>query len=199
MVSHAGSTWPNDYHQFLLPGAALDSPPHSDIHYEMVQVVTVMQLVLGLNPEGVYGTVRDRLDSVESSVPGLGPWGSYNPESSAVSTGVGSIVARYRRLQQFTCAVHFEFNFGAGSAITGSPTVKVPFAPRAGSLSSGTYVAIRNGLTPRHGNCYVTPDRIVHFVWDADPTGLWSATGPTSGANGDQLVADLIYETATAI
>lgn len=199
MVSYAGSPYPGAYHQFINPGPTLDSPSHADIHSDVARALAITQFVLGLNPEGTYNSVRERLDALASGTGSGGRWVAYNAEFANVSTGVGGGGARYKRLNDFTIAVHVELIFGAGSAISGNPTFKVPFAPRTGSHTAGTYSVIRFGLTPRHGSLILTDDRVTKFIYDSDPSGLWSASGPTSGAENDVVAADIVYETQDAV
>lgn len=199
MVSYAGSAYPGAFHAFPAPGVTLDTPAHSDIHADMATAVTIMQFVLGINPEGTHNSVRERLDALASGTGTGGRWVPYNAEFAAVSTGTGGTVARYKRLNDFTLAVHVELIFGAGSAITGNPSFRVPFAPRTGAISSGSYSVIRFGLSPRHGSLLLTDDRITKFIYDADASGLWSATAPTTGTENDIVVADLVYETQDVV
>ena len=193
--------WPNSYDTFSSPGTTLDSPPHSTLHTELSTRLAVVQQTLGLTPQGAAATVDARLDAVEIAAAGSGQWTDYSPGVSNVSTGVGSVVARYRRLQQYTCAVHLQFNFGAGSAITGTVTAQVPFSPRTGAVTSGSYSVIRSGLAPRHGALLITDDKIIKFIWagSTSPSGCWDGTGPTTGTSGDILFAEIVYETASAL
>ena len=198
MVVYAGSPYPGAYHQFLQPGSALSSPPHADIHTDTATAVQVTQLVLGLNPEGTHNSVRERLDALAAGTGTAGRWIAYNAEFANVSTGVGGGGARYKRLNDFTIAVHVELIFGAGSAITGSPTFKVPFAPRTGTHTAGTYSVIRFGATPRTGSLLLTDGRTVQFIYESNASGLWDASAPTSGAENDVVAADIVYETQDA-
>lgn len=191
--------WPTGYDTFTDPGSTLDTPPHSSLHTQVNAALTVLQQTLGLTPQAGYATIDARLDDLTLAAAGTGTWAAYSPESANVSTGVGGIVARYRRLQQYTVAVRLEFNFGAGSAITGVVTAKVPVAPKSGSVQAGTYTVIRNGLTPRTGSIYLTADRVMTFVYQSNTSGVWDATGPTTGTNGDQLIAEIAYETEAAV
>lgn len=191
--------WPTDYDTFTAPGSTLDTPPHSTLHTQTNTALTVLQQTLGLSPQAGFATVDARLDDLTLAAAGTGTWASYSPETSNVSTGVGGIVARYRRTQQYTVEVRLEFNFGAGSAITGVVSAKVPLAPKTGSVQAGTFTVIRFGLTPRSGGVYLTDDRVLKFVYDSNTSGLWDASGPTTGTNGDQLIAHITYETQAAV
>lgn len=191
--------WPTDYDTFTSPGSTLDTPPHGDLHAETNTALTVIQQTLGLSPQASYATVDARLDDLTLNAPGLGAWTSYSPETNNVSTGGGGVVARYRRIQQFTCAARLEFSFGVGSAIGGTVTAKVPFAPKTGSIQTGQFTVIRFGSTPRSGGIYVGDDRVMYFVYDSNTSGLWDASGPTTGTAGDYLLAQITYETQSAI
>lgn len=191
--------WPTGYDTFTSPGSTLDTPPHSTLHGETATALTILQQTLGLTPQAGFATVDARLDDLTLAAAGTGTWVTYDPEASNVSTGVGNIVARWRRLQQYTIACRLHFSFGAGSAITGVVTVKVPYAPKSGSLQAGTYSVVRFGLTPRSGGIYLTDDRVLHFVYDSNASGSWDASGPTTATNGDQLVAEITYETQSAV
>jgi len=192
--------WPTSYDTFTAPGSTLDSPPHSTLHTELSTRMTVLQQTLGLTPQGSVATVRARLDALDLAASGAGAWTDFTPTLANVSTGVGSVVARWRRVQQYTCAVRYEFNFGSGSSISGQVTASVPFAPKTGSVQAGTYTAIRFGLTPRSGTLYLTSDSTIRFVREANTSGLWDGTGPLSvGLTGDQLVAFVTYETQSAL
>lgn len=191
--------WPTDYDTFTAPGSTLDTPPHSTLHTQTNTALTVLQQTLGLSPQAGFSTVDARLDDLTLAAAGTGAWTTYSPEVSNVSTGGGGVVARYRRIQQYTVACRLEFNFGVGSAVTGVVTAKVPFAPKSGSVQAGTYAVVRFGLSPRSGGIYLTDDRILRFVYDSNTSGLWDGNGPTTGTAGDQLVAEITYETHSAV
>ena len=190
--------WPNSYDTFSSPGTTLDSPPHSTLHTELSTRLAVIQQTLGLTPQGAAATVDARLDAVGVAASGSGQWTDYNAEVANVSTGVGSVTARYRRLQQYTAAVRLHFAFGAGSAITGTVTAKVPFAPKSGAIHTGQWVAVRFGTFPRCGAVYVTDDRVINFAWEAG-SGVWTAAGPTNATTGDAMIVSIIYELASAL
>ena len=66
-------------------------------------------------------------------------------------------------------------------------------------MQAGTFTVIRFGLSPRSGGIYLTDDRVMKFVYDSNASGVWDASGPTTGTNGDQLVAHITYETQAAV
>ena len=191
--------WPDSYDTFTAPGSTLDTPSHAGIHAQTNTALAALQTKLGLVPQGIFSTVRARLDDLTLAAAGTGTWATYSPDAANVSTGVGGIVARYRRIQQYTVAVRLEFNFGAGSAVTAAVTAKVPVAPKAGSVQTGTFTVLRFGLSPRSGTIYLTDNRVMTFVYQSNTSGVWDSTGPTTGANGDQLIAQITYETDAAV
>lgn len=192
--------YPTSYDTFTPPGPTLDTPPHATLHTELSGRLSIIQQTLGLTPQGGAATVDARLDAVEVAAGGAGAWTGFAYTVGNVSTGVGNVVARYRRLQEFTCAVRYEFNFGSGSAITGAVTANVPFAPKTGSLHAASYTAVRFGLSPRSGGIYMASDGILHFSSQYNGSGVWDASGPLSaGLTGDQLVFTITYETQAAL
>ena len=197
---------------------------HSTVHGNANDAIEAIQAELGVDPAGAQATVRARLEAIEAArtltenevtlfeiapdtiVPGNlaqdilwdplhAAWTDYTATSTKAnfSTGVGSFSLRYKRIGS-RCHVDALMSFGAGSAITGSPTFTVPFAPYH-NIVTGSVTYIIFGGNARSATCYVGQDRVCNILQPAG--GVWVAGQPSSGADGDKVSISITYETAT--
>ncbi len=215
------STYPGAPDTFTDPGPNLGTPgrEHSSLHTELAEGIAAVQSTLGANPQGPYFTVgdritdlgiiwpvdpegvvvSDRLAQTEIWDPLHAPWIDWTPNAAQenVSTGVGSFNVRYKKIGA-TVHVAARFDFGAGSAVTGTVAFALPFAPVWDAVGSTAFLI--PGFNPLGGSsCYGQASNSVCFImWDQNSSNVWDASGPLNSGNidGSLVTAQLTYETA---
>lgn len=196
---------------------------HAALHNELNDAVEAVQAELGTDPAGASATVKARLAAIEAArtlnenevtlfeiapdtivggnlaqaeiwQPLHDSWIDYTATSTKAnfSTGVGSFSVRYKRIGAL-CHVAALFSFGAGSAITGSPTFTVPFVP-IHNIAAGVVTYIVFGGNARSATCYVGQDRVCNILQGDADGGVWVAGNPISGADGDKAAISITYE-----
>jgi hypothetical protein len=63
------ASYPTSIPAFVTPGATLSSPAHSTQHTAVNAEIIAICATLGTNPQGVEATVKDRLDTIEATLP----------------------------------------------------------------------------------------------------------------------------------
>jgi len=191
--------YPDTLDSFQTPGTSLDSPAHDELHTEVSTAMSAVQAELGLLPKGSDASVAARLASIAAAVGDessamADDWEEYTLVATNISTGTGSFKVWEKRIGK-TCHVHADITFGAGGALgPGNPTFELPFTP-AHDLATGTAVYIRFGLAARYATVYAAADKVVQFMWDANPSGLWEAGTPMDATENNQVAVDITYRT----
>lgn len=203
------TTYPAAIDDLTRIGATLDNPPHTSIHNAEADAIEAIQATLGVNPQGAYVDVATRLSNSASAPGSVTPallhqekiwdplhaaWAQYSPSFAGVNTGATSEGGAWYKRIGTLCWVQMDFVFGVSGAVADEVSFTLPFTPKRGLISGSATFIIFGGkplATGVHCN-----GSVVKILWEPNTSGYWDENGPSTGTAGDQLTANIFYETS---